>query len=43
MKTAKPDVERPKLQLKDLIHILAVFGGVREATSVANPRCLLEG
>jgi hypothetical protein len=38
----KPDVERTKLQLKDLVHILAVFGGVYEATHILQPWDLLE-
>lgn len=37
----KPYMERIKLQLKDTVHILAVFGGVREAVRVVTPWSLL--
>jgi hypothetical protein len=41
-KVTNPDIKRTKLLFKDPVYISAVFGGVREAACVVQPRCLLK-
>jgi hypothetical protein len=42
VETRNPDIHRPKLLLENNVDIFAIFGGVREAARIPQPRGFLD-